>query len=125
MPKKILIVEDNLDMRELIHLYLTREGFLVVTASDGREGLYMANAERPDLIITDINMPGLNGLELIRQLRVLPEFKDLPILVFTAFGFVERDNALHAGATRAADKPMDFEKLIDEVNDLLGPPKHQ
>src|ERR1044071_7620298 len=123
MPKKILVVEDNLDMRELVHLYLTREGFLVVTASDGREGLYLANAEHPDLIITDINMPGLDGLELIRQLRALPEFKKLPIMVFTAFGFVERDNALRAGATRAADKPMEFETLIDEVNDLLAQSK--
>lgn len=119
MPKKILVVEDNLDMRELVHLYLTREGFLVVTASDGREGLYMAGAEQPDLIITDINMPGLDGLEMVKQLRAQPAFKDLPILVFTAFGIVERDNAIRAGATRAADKPIEFESLIDEVNELL------
>ena len=125
MPKKILVVEDNLDMRELVHLYLTREGFTVVTASDGREGLYLANAERPDLIITDINMPGLNGLEMVQQLRALPEFKDLPILVFTAFGFVERDNAIRAGATRAADKPLDFESLIDEVKGLLNQSRDQ
>lgn len=119
MAKKILVVEDNLDMRELVHLYLTREGFTVFTASDGREGLYLATAERPDLIITDINMPHINGLELVRQLRSQPEFKDLPILVFTAFGFVERDNAISAGATRAIDKPMDFESLINDVNEML------
>jgi len=125
VPKKILVVEDNLDMRELVHLYLTREGFLVVTASDGREGLYLATAEQPDLIITDINMPGLDGLEMVKQLRLQPAFKDLPILVFTAFGIVERDNAIRAGATRAADKPMDFESLIDEVNELLNQSKDQ
>jgi len=125
MPGKILVVEDNLDMRELVHLYLTREGFLVITASDGREGLYMANAEQPDLIITDINMPGLDGLEMVKQLRAQPAFKDLPILVFTAFGIVERDNAIRAGATRAADKPVEFESLIDEVNELLDLHKKQ
>jgi CheY-like chemotaxis protein len=125
MPKKILVVEDNLDMRELVHLYLTREGFQVVTASDGREGLYMANAEQPDLIITDINMPGLDGLEMVKQLRTQPEFKDLPILVFTAFGIVERDNAIRAGATRAADKPIEFESLIDEVKELIDQHKKE
>ena|ERR1700754_2747178 len=119
MAKKILIVEDNLDMRELLHLYLTREGFTVATASDGREGLYMAGAERPDLIITDINMPNLDGLEMIKQLRAQAPFKDLPILVFTAFGINERDDAIRAGANRAVDKPMDFESLIDDVNELL------
>ena len=119
MPKKILVIEDNLDMRELVHLYLTREGFTVITASDGREGLYLATAERPDLIISDINMPNLDGLELVAQLRAHPEFKDLPIIVFTAFGFVERDNAIKAGADRAIDKPMEFEALIEDVNELL------
>jgi CheY-like chemotaxis protein len=123
MPRKILVVEDNLDMRELFHLYLTREGFLVVTASDGREGLYLASAEKPDLIITDINMPGLDGLEMLKQLRTQPQFKDLPILVFTAFGIIERDNAIRAGATRAADKPIEFEAMIAEVNELLDQSK--
>ncbi|HVG21667.1 MAG TPA: response regulator [Blastocatellia bacterium] len=65
MPKKILIVEDTLDTRELLHLYLTSEGFSVATASDGREGLYMARAESPDLIITDINMPEMDGISMV------------------------------------------------------------
>src|SRR5262249_42915666 len=125
MAKKILVVEDNLDMRELVHLYLTREGFTVFTASDGREGLYLATAERPDLIITDINMPHINGLELVRQLRAQSEFKNLPILVFTPFGFVERDNAISAGATRAIDKPMDFESLINDVKEMLAGRNHR
>jgi CheY-like chemotaxis protein len=120
MPKKILVVEDNLDTRELFHLYLTTEGFTVVTACDGREGLYMAQAERPDLIITDMNMPNLNGIELVKQLRLLPEFKDVPIIVCTAFGIENRDNAIRAGANRAVDKPTHFESLIDDINELLN-----
>jgi two-component system chemotaxis response regulator CheY len=120
MPKKILVVEDTLDMREVLHLYLKTEGFDVVTASDGREGLYMARAERPDLIITDLHMPNLDGISLIKELRAEPEFKDLPIIVFTAFGHEERDNAIKAGANRAVDKPTHFESLIDDINELLN-----
>jgi CheY-like chemotaxis protein len=123
MAKKILVVEDNLDTRELFHLYLSTEGFTVVTASDGREGLYMAQAERPDLIITDMNMPNLDGITLVRQLRAQAEFKDVPIIVCTAFGIESRDNAIRAGANRAVDKPTHFEGIIDDINELLDQPK--
>ena len=122
MAKKVLIVEDNLDMREMFHLYLKLEGFTVVTASDGREGLYMAGTERPDLIITDINMPNLDGIEMVKQLRAQPELKDIPIIVLTAFGIVERDNAIKAGANRAADKPIHIESLMKDINELLDQP---
>jgi CheY-like chemotaxis protein len=121
MSKKILVVEDNLDTRELLHLYLTGEGFTVITASDGREGLYLAKVERPDLILTDLNMPHLDGITMVKDLRSQPQFKDLPILVFTAFGQEDRDNAIRAGADRAVDKPVHFESLIDVIHELLSP----
>ncbi|HTG15318.1 MAG TPA: response regulator [Blastocatellia bacterium] len=120
MPKKILVVEDNLDTRELIHLHLTTEGFAVVTASNGREGLYLASAEHPDLIITDISMPEIDGLELVRQLRTQSEFESLPILVLTAFGADQMDQAIQAGANRALNKPVHFDGLIDDVRELLA-----
>ena len=120
MPKKILVVEDNLDTRELIHLHLTTEGFTVVTASNGREGLYLASAEHPDLIITDISMPEIDGLELVRQLRTQSEFERLPILVLTAFGADQMDQAIQAGAHRALNKPVHFDGLIDDVRELLA-----
>ena len=120
MPKKILVVEDNLDTRELIHLHLTTEGFTVVTASNGREGLYLASAEHPDLIITDISMPEIDGLELVRQLRTQSEFESLPILVLTAFGVDQMDQAIKAGANRALNKPVHFDGLIDDVRELLS-----
>jgi two-component system phosphate regulon response regulator PhoB len=119
MPKKILVVEDNLDTRQLLHYYFKAEGFDVVTAADGREGLYMATAERPDLIVTDINMPELHGIELIRQLRALSEFKNIPIIALTAYGLDERDEAIRAGANRAADKPTDLDSLVDDIEELL------
>jgi len=120
MPKKILVVEDNLDTRELIHLHLTTEGFAVVTASNGREGLYLASAEHPDLIITDISMPEIDGLELVRQLRTQSKFESLPILVLTAFGADQMDQAIQAGANRALNKPVHFDGLIDDVRELLA-----
>ena len=119
MPKKILIVEDNLDMRELLHLYLKSDGFTIVTAGDGREGLYMARAEDPDLILTDIHMPDLDGIEMVKQLRTQKKFKETPIIVLTAFGHEERDRAIRAGANRAVDKPTDLESLVNDVNELL------
>lgn len=120
MPKKILVVEDNLDTRELIHLHLTTEGYTVVAASNGREGLYLAGAEHPDLIITDISMPEIDGLELVRQLRTQSEFKSLPILVLTAFGLDQMDQAIKAGANRALNKPVHFDGLIDDVREMLS-----
>ncbi|MFY9611781.1 MAG: response regulator [Blastocatellia bacterium] len=118
--KKILVVEDNLDTRELIHLHLTTEGYTVVTASNGQEGLYLATAEHPDLIITDISMPELDGLELVRQLRTQSAFATLPILVMTSFGREQLDEAIKAGASRAVNKPVHFDGLIDDVRELLA-----
>jgi CheY-like chemotaxis protein len=120
MPKKILVVDDNLDTRELTHLHLTTEGFSVVVASDGREGLYLAGAERPDLIITDISMPGLDGVEMVKQVRQQSELKNIPILVLTAMGREEIDQAIRAGANRAMNKPVLLDALTDDIREMLS-----
>jgi two-component system chemotaxis response regulator CheY len=119
MTRKILVIDDNPDTRDLTHLHLTTEGFVVVVASDGREGLYMAVAEQPDLILTDISMPGVNGIELVKQLGAQPELDNVPILVLTAFGDEEMDKAIRAGAHRAMSKPVHLDSLVDEVRLLL------
>ena len=120
MPKKILVIEDSLESRELIHLHLTTEGYTVVTACNGQEGLYLAGVEHPDLIITDLGMPEMDGFEVVRQLRSLEEFKTLPIMVLTAFGREELNRAIIAGANRALNKPVHFDDLIDDVRELLA-----
>jgi DNA-binding response OmpR family regulator len=120
MTRKILVVDDNLDTRELTHLHLTTEGFVVVVASDGREGLYMAVAEQPDLIITDLSLPELSGIELVKQLRAQPELDNVPILVLTAFGNEEMDEAIRAGAHRAMNKPVHLDSLMAEVRELIA-----
>ena len=125
MPNKILVVDDNLDTRELTHLHLTTEGFTVVVASDGREGLYLAGVERPDLIITDISMPGLDGVELVKQVRQQSELENVPILVLTAMGKEEIDQAIRAGANRAMNKPVLLDALADDVREMLSESKPQ
>jgi DNA-binding response OmpR family regulator len=119
MTRKILVVDNNLDTRELTHLHLTTEGFVVVVASDSREGLYMAVAEQPDLILTDISLPELSGIELVKQLRAEPQLDNVPILVLTGLGKEEMDLAIRAGAHRAMNKPVHIDSLMDEVRELL------
>jgi DNA-binding response OmpR family regulator len=119
MNKTILVVEDTVDTRELLHLYLTKEGFTVITAADGGEGLYRANTDHPDLIITDFNMPNLSGLDLIKQLRDEPEFTKIPIIAVTAYGKDFSEEAMSAGANETVQKPFEFEALVAVVRSLL------
>lgn len=120
MPKTILVIEDTVDTRDLIHLYLTKEGFTVITSADGGEGLYRAKSDQPDLIITDINMPNLDGIGMIKQLREESEFAGTPIIALTAYGKDFRDEAISAGANETMQKPFEFDELIALVNSLLN-----
>src|SRR5689334_13921298 len=99
---------------------LELESFTVVTAEDGRAGLDVAAGEKPDLIITDINMPNLNGIEMIKQLRQNDEFSGTPIMAITAYGNGVAREALEAGANCTAIKPVQFNRLIVQIRDLLG-----
>lgn len=119
ISKTILVVEDTVDTRELLHLYLTKEGFTVILAADGGEGLYRAQSDHPDLIITDINMPNLSGTDMIRQLREVPAVANIPIIALTAYGKDFSDEAIDAGASDAMQKPFDFEELIAQVHSLI------
>ena len=119
MQFKILIVEDTKDTRELLHYYFTNAGFVVLTASNGGEGAYLAQTEQPDIILSDLMMPTMSGLELLKHLRAQPETAGIPIIVFTAFGKEMREEAIAAGAEQVFSKPFDFDKLVDVVHTLL------
>jgi DNA-binding response OmpR family regulator len=121
-PLKILIVEDNQDTRELLHFYFTNARYSVPTAIDGQEGLYMAKTEKPDLIITDVSMPNMNGIEMVRQIRSVAEIAHIPILVFTALNSSTEEQLSEAGANRVFHKPFDFDELQKIVRGLLGQP---
>ena len=119
MLTKVLLVEDHTDTREMIAMLLNMEGYAVATAEDGQEGVAQASLQQPDIIVTDINMPKLSGIEMIRILRGRPEFSSVPILVMTAYGNDVARDAITNGATRAVTKPVDFESLVVAIKDLL------
>lgn len=120
MREKILVIDDSDDTREMMAKLLELEKFSVVTAEDGRIGLDVAAGEHPDLIITDINMPHLNGIEMIKQLRNDSAFTETPIMAMTAYGNGVAKEALEAGADCATTKPVQFSELIVEIRRLLN-----
>lgn len=119
MPEKILVVDDSDDTREMMAKLLELESFVVVTAEDGVAGLTMVEAERPDLVITDINMPNMNGIEMIRRLRGDSKVAHIPIMAITAYGSSVASEALEVGANYATTKPIEFEVLITNIRELL------
>ncbi|HYP28662.1 MAG TPA: response regulator [Blastocatellia bacterium] len=120
MPKKVLVVEDHPDAREMLSLYLTSEGYAVVTAEDGQCGLQVAEAERPDIIITNLNMPNLDGLEMTKRIRLQPDFGNVPIIVLSAITTDEPDILINAGASLVKNKPVKLHELVDVIRDALS-----
>lgn len=116
---KVLVVDDSEDTRDMMAKLLELESFAVVTAQDGLDALEVAVHEQPDLIITDVNMPNLNGIEMIRELRKRPGFSRVPIIAITAYGNGVAKEALEAGANGAATKPVQFTELVDRIKRLL------
>ena len=116
----ILTVDDSSTMRQMITFTLKGANFQVLEASDGVEALEVAQGKKLSLIITDVNMPRMDGITLVQRLRALPEFKFTPILVLTT----ESDAAMKqkgkdAGATGWIVKPFSPEKLLDVVNKVI------
>lgn len=119
LPQTILVIEDDPDARLLIQSVLRHAGFLVVLAADGQEGLEKVPSSSPDLIVTDVAMPRLNGLGVIHAIRSTPAYKQVPILAITSFGAERAMDALRAGANRALARPVRNELMLEFVNDLL------
>ena len=118
---RILCVEDNDDNIYTLHRRLTRWGHTVLIARDGREGIAMARAERPDLIVMDMNLPKLDGWEATRALKSSDETKHIPILALTAHAMAgDREKALAAGCNDFATKPVSFEEVRAKIDALVG-----
>ena len=117
MARTILVVDDKDNLRKLVKSYLTQEGYRVVTAANGREALFVARAERPDLILLDIMMPELNGFEFI---RVYGREQDTPIILLTA-KLEETDKVLglELGADDYITKPFGMRELVARVRAVL------
>jgi two-component system chemotaxis response regulator CheY len=113
---RILTIDDSKTMRDMLMLTLADAGFDVIQAVDGKDGIDMLERENVDVVITDINMPRMDGYEVVRQLRARPEHKTTPILVLTTESEVDKKNiAREAGATGWLVKPFDPERLVATV----------
>jgi len=117
MSKRILTVDDSRTMREMVALTLRSAGFDIVQADDGINALKALETNEVDMIITDLNMPNMDGLELVRALRAKPQFKGMPILFLTTRNSEADKNAGRAaGATGWIVKPFDPARLVQVVN---------
>jgi pilus assembly protein CpaE len=124
MAEKILIIDDDPETIEFLTLILTRSGYRVLAARDGMEALTMAHAEKPDMVVLDIMMPGLDGYEVARSLRRHPDTALIPIMMFTAKTQVEDKLAgYEAGVDIYLTKPVHPVELQANIKNLLAPRK--
>ncbi len=129
MPKQVLIVDDEADLRRALTVRLTSAGFACQTAANGREGLSKAQQTAPDLIIVDLLMPEMNGSALCRELARDARTATIPILVLTVLPVtrpgqredsVERERRKLPGVARSMQKPFDSDELVRTVEELVG-----
>lgn len=116
----ILAVDDSPSMRKMVSFTLKEAGHNVVTAENGQQGLEAAKAEKADLVLTDINMPTMDGISLVKALRELPDYAHVPILVLTTeSGANKKMEGKTVGATGWLVKPFNPEKLLEVVSKVL------
>ena len=121
MNKRILVIEDDVNALRLLEYTLEQEGYQVLTATNGLEGLKKAQDEHPDLIILDIMLPGLDGYEICHRLRQKPENATLPILMLSAKARQDdRNIGLRMGADDYLTKPADPSVIVTKVEALLA-----
>lgn len=120
MPK-ILYVEDNEDNVYMLSRRLTQQGFEVVVARDGEEGVAMAAAEAPDLVLMDLGLPVLDGWEATRQLKSAPATRTIPIIALTAHAMAgDQERARESGADDFDTKPVELPRLLEKIEALLA-----
>jgi two-component system, chemotaxis family, chemotaxis protein CheY len=117
---RILAVDDSAAMRQMVEVTLTGAGYSVQKAADGREAMAFAQAQTFDLVITDVNMPNMGGIALVRQLRALPAYRFTPMLMLTTESGSELKNeGREAGATGWIVKPFNPERLLATIAKVL------
>jgi CheY-like chemotaxis protein len=121
---KILYIEDNDDNVYVMRTRLGRAGFTVLVAADAEQGLTMAAAERPDLILMDLGLPGIDGWEATRRLKAAADTKHIPVIAVSAHAMAgDREKAMEAGCDDYDTKPIDFARLRAKIQELvLGDP---
>jgi CheY-like chemotaxis protein len=120
MPR-LLLIEDNEESRDGLSRRLRRNGYEVLAAADGRQGLEAARTEAPDLVLMDMSLPVLDGWEATRQLKADPQTRHIPVIALTAHAMaVDREHALAAGCDDYDTKPVEFARLLGKIQALLG-----
>jgi len=119
-PRVVMIADDTVDGREMYSEYLRQRGYVVVTAADGAAAIQVAHRHRPDVIVMDLAMPGLNGITATHRLKDHPRTRRIPVIVLTGYAFrAIQQGALEAGADVFLTKPCLPEDLERYVRDLL------
>lgn len=119
--KKILLVEDNEMNRDMLSRRLIRKGFEVIIAEDGLSGVEKAISEQPDLILMDMNLPGIDGWEATQRIREHEHSKRTPIIAVTAYAMSpDYEKAINVGCDDYEPKPIQLDSLLKKMNNLLG-----
>jgi CheY-like chemotaxis protein len=118
---KLLLVEDNEMNRDMLSRRLERRGYQVITATDGQQGLELAQRDQPDLVLMDMSLPIMDGWEATRRLKSSAETQSIPIISLTAHAMAgDREKALDAGADDYDTKPIEFMRLVEKIEALLA-----
>ena len=121
MGKKIVVIEDDPTSQKFLELVLAKEGYTVVTASNGLDGLRKIREETPDLLLLDVMLPGVDGFEISHRLHSEPEKTKIPIIMMSAKAQnSDKDAALKVGANAFLSKPIDRIELLKTISELLG-----
>ena len=117
---KILYVEDNDDNIYVVKNRMARAGFTVLVATDGAQGVTMAIAEKPDIILMDMSLPVLDGWEATRRIKAAPETRHIPVIALTAHAMTgDREKALAAGCNDFDTKPVELTRLLGKIHALV------
>jgi two-component system cell cycle response regulator DivK len=120
MPKKILYIEDNRLNRRLVRKLLTHYEYEVIEAPDGETGIQMILEEKPDLVFLDINLPDIDGFEVVKHIRTMSEVKETPIIALTANAMIgDKERCLQAGCDGYLAKPIVRQELYETINHYL------
>ena len=119
-PKPILLIEDNEQNRYLVTFLLVRHGYPVLAATDGQQGIDMAQAHAPSLILLDLQLPTMDGYSVARALRNIEELREIPIIAVTSYAMSgDREKAMASGCNGYLEKPIDPDRFVAQIAQFL------
>lgn len=118
---KALVIEDNEDNMRLITFLLEKNGYSTLWAENGRKGIELVQKEKPDFILLDIQLPDIEGLEVLKEIRSLKEIAEIPVIAVTSFAMSgDREKLLNAGCNGYIEKPVDPFIVIKQIKKIIG-----